>query len=75
MKLNFMLYYECCLLQVISPGMVKTEIMLAAGYSIPPGEGVDYLYKSIPHLESQDIADAVSYALSVPPHVQVRYNT
>ena len=58
-------------LQVISPGMVQTEIMLAAGFKVPPGQTVDYLYKDIPHLQSQDIADAVTYALGTPPRVQV----
>ncbi|KAJ9576086.1 hypothetical protein L9F63_007051 [Diploptera punctata] len=56
---------------VVSPGMVKTEIMLADGAEIPPGQSVDYLYKDILHLQSQDIADAVTYALGAPPHVQV----
>ncbi|KAJ9576085.1 hypothetical protein L9F63_007050 [Diploptera punctata] len=56
---------------VISPGMVKTEIMLADGFEIPPGQNLDYLYKDTVHLQPQDIADAVTYALGAPPQVQV----
>ncbi|XP_069683475.1 dehydrogenase/reductase SDR family member 11-like [Periplaneta americana] len=48
----------------ISPGIVKTEFLQAAGKS-------DELYDRVPSLLSQDIADAVVYALGAPPHVQI----
>ncbi|XP_069683455.1 farnesol dehydrogenase-like [Periplaneta americana] len=43
----------------VSPGLVKSEM--------PPE---DFL-KNYPYLNPEDIADAVLYALGVPPHVQV----
>ncbi|KAL3282661.1 hypothetical protein HHI36_005836 [Cryptolaemus montrouzieri] len=48
----------------ISPGLVKTEIFAAAG-------GVDSGIDKAPALNAGDIADAVIYTLSTPPHVQV----
>lgn len=44
--------------QSISPGAVKTEI-------------ADFSNVEIPLLNPEDIAQAVLYALSTPPHVQV----
>lgn len=46
--------------QSISPGLVKTE----ASESI---EGID----EIPHLNVEDLGQAVLYVLGTPPHVQV----
>ncbi|KDR15974.1 farnesol dehydrogenase-like [Zootermopsis nevadensis] len=56
----------------ISPGMVKTEILIASGYDlIPPGMTIDQAYDTIPHLKCEDICDAITYALGTPPHVQI----
>lgn len=54
-------------LQSISPGCVESEIFEVAGFS-------DFLTKMKEegrYLRSGDIADAVVYVLSTPPHVQV----
>jgi NADP-dependent 3-hydroxy acid dehydrogenase YdfG len=51
--------------------MVHTEILTAGGYEIPDGKSLDEFYDSVPHLKSQDISDAIIYALGTPPHVQV----
>ena len=53
--------------------MVHTDILVAPGYKLGPGETVDDFYKKIPHLKSKDIADSVIYVLGAPPHVQVLY--
>lgn len=52
----------------ISPGIVKTEFFSRAG-----GEQYDNkVFKTIKEpLESKDIADAVLYIMSAPPHVEV----
>jgi NADP+-dependent farnesol dehydrogenase len=55
------------MLQSISPGAVKTEILIASGHQDLEPE----MSKNIPFLESKDIADAVLYILGTPPHVQV----
>lgn len=55
----------------ISPGMVYTDIMVASGHKLAPGETVDDIYKNIPHLKAKDIADSVTYVLGTPPHVQI----
>ncbi|CAH2005641.1 unnamed protein product [Acanthoscelides obtectus] len=47
----------------ISPGLVDTEIVAGLDLSITTG--------GPPSLKSEDIADAIEYALSTPPHVQV----
>ncbi|CAB3376393.1 Hypothetical predicted protein [Cloeon dipterum] len=52
----------------ISPGAVKTEFGVAAGMT---EEQADQYYKIKPYLEPEDIANALVYALSAPPHVQV----
>jgi len=55
------------MLQSLSPGAVKTEFIIAAGYQNMDPEK----FNQIPWLESKDIADAVLYILGTPPHVQV----
>jgi hypothetical protein len=55
--------------QNISPGVVKTEIGVAAGI---PKEMVDLGYTLQPFMESIDVANALLYALAAPPHVQVK---
>ncbi|XP_069683507.1 farnesol dehydrogenase-like [Periplaneta americana] len=51
----------------VSPGLVRTEIGLASGATPEILE----LFKELPSLESEDIADAVLYVLGAPPHVQI----
>ncbi|KAF2895024.1 hypothetical protein ILUMI_11146, partial [Ignelater luminosus] len=54
----------------VSPGAVATEIVQAAGDTL--SEGLRNHIKGNPNiLRSEDIADAVLYALATPPHVQV----
>lgn len=59
-------------LQSISPGVVDTDFRKAAAKA----SGLNYdvegkVFDGIPSLDSKDIADAVLYVLSTPPHVQV----
>jgi NADP-dependent 3-hydroxy acid dehydrogenase YdfG len=58
------------MLQSLSPGVVKTEFLIASG---TPALNPEQLYKG-PTLERKDIADAVLYILGTPPHVQVSVN-
>ncbi|XP_060524571.1 farnesol dehydrogenase-like [Cylas formicarius] len=51
----------------VSPGLVDTEIIQTDFGEVMNGKGVDLTCR----LRSEDIADAVVYALSTPPHVQV----
>ncbi|KAF2905348.1 hypothetical protein ILUMI_00831 [Ignelater luminosus] len=51
----------------ISPGGVNTEFVEAAGYA----KSMKDLLDKAPLLASEDIADAIVYALSTPPHVQI----
>jgi len=53
----------------VSPGAVKTELIEASGYN--PGTEVGKVFANIPWLDPADIADAVVYTLSTPPHVQI----
>jgi len=52
----------------ISPGIVKTGITAASG--VPPDQ-VEEIFKTLPFLDCSDISQAVIYALSTKPHVQV----
>ncbi|GJQ81331.1 hypothetical protein Trydic_g20543 [Trypoxylus dichotomus] len=52
----------------VSPGPTDTEFINAEE---APKEFVD-LFSSMPKLEADDVADAVLYILSTPPHVQVQ---
>ncbi|XP_044260590.1 farnesol dehydrogenase-like [Tribolium madens] len=51
----------------VSPGPVDTEF----GAALRGSEDWEKLYNSMPKLQSEDVADAVVYVLSTPPHVQV----
>nr|CAI5855749.1 unnamed protein product [Callosobruchus analis] len=51
----------------VSPGMVDTEIIASAQNNL----SVAHIFKDAPMLKPEDIADAVEYVLSTPPHVQV----
>ncbi|PNF40502.1 Dehydrogenase/reductase SDR family member 11 [Cryptotermes secundus] len=55
----------------ICPGMVQTEIILAAGYKIAEGMTVEQFYSNLPHLKCQDICEAIIYILGTAPHIQV----
>jgi NADP-dependent 3-hydroxy acid dehydrogenase YdfG len=50
---------------MISPGMVESEFVEV---SAPPGDDGDYPF---PPLRVEDVAGALLYMLSVPPHVQI----
>ncbi|XP_022317772.2 dehydrogenase/reductase SDR family member 11-like isoform X2 [Crassostrea virginica] len=52
----------------ISPGMARTEFEIRNMKSREEGERIYAEYKC---LEATDLADAVIYALSAPPHVQI----
>jgi NADP-dependent 3-hydroxy acid dehydrogenase YdfG len=54
----------------LSPGGVKTEFAIAAGFQDINPEMLKQI-NQMPLLESEDIADAVLYSLGTPPHVQV----
>lgn len=58
------------MIKSISPGAVKTEIAIAAGMD---PKIIEQAYKTIPFLDSKDVSQAVVYALSTKPHVQVFY--
>ncbi|XP_069683514.1 farnesol dehydrogenase-like [Periplaneta americana] len=51
----------------VSPGAVTTEIGEASGAT----PEMLAMYKDIPFLAAEDVADAVLYVLGVPPHVQI----
>lgn len=56
------------MLQSISPGAVDTEIFTEEDRK------TDFFAKMVDKiLKPEDIADAVVYVLSTPPHVQVKY--
>lgn len=56
-----------CVLQSISPGIVKTPIVKTC-----LGDEIDKIvYEKNPYLQTEDIASAVEYILSTPAHVQV----
>ncbi|CAB3376392.1 Hypothetical predicted protein [Cloeon dipterum] len=52
----------------ISPGLVRTEIMVASGLC---EENAAKVYSRSPCLESEDVANGLLYVLSTPPHVQI----
>ncbi|XP_069685859.1 uncharacterized protein [Periplaneta americana] len=51
----------------VTPGLVETEFMAASGRVADPAK----VYASVPHLQAEDVSDAVLYVLATPPHVQV----
>lgn len=59
-------------MQAISPGYVTTEFFTAAAHGNPEGtKRIDELFATMKPIDPVDIADAVVYILSTPPHVQV----
>lgn len=55
-------------LQSVSPGFVETDIIKNAGIDTDTARAALGVTKG---LDSEDVADAVVYVLSTPPHVQV----
>lgn len=53
----------------MSPGPVDTEFSKSSNLEVNPDWAK--LYNAMPKLKSDDVADAVLYVLSTPPHVQV----
>jgi len=53
---------------LVSPGLVKTEF---AEVKLGDKQKAEELYANAPHLEAEDVASAVIYALSAPPRVDV----
>lgn len=53
----------------ISPGIVETEFAFRHHNSDP--EKAAAVYESIKCLKAEDIASAVTFVLSAPPHVQI----
>lgn len=53
----------------INPGMVETEFSLVRFNG--DQERADAVYKEVNPLRPEDVADAVAYCLSVPPHVNI----
>lgn len=58
------------LFQSVSPGPVETEFAEASKLLV--NQEFKGVYTTLPKLTAEDVADAVVYALSTPPHVQVR---
>lgn len=54
--------------QSISPGLVKSSLYRALGEAFE-----EFVYKKYPSMQPEDIASAVEFILSTPPHVLVTY--
>lgn len=50
----------------MSPGVVDSEFREVSGRKNAKDEN------NLPYLHSEDVADAIVYVLSTPPHVQVQ---
>lgn len=57
-------------MQSLSPGTVTTDMTNTDNYDIDPATVEKY--KHIKCLQPNDIANAVMYVLSTPPHLQVK---
>nr|CAD7202592.1 unnamed protein product [Timema douglasi] len=64
----FMLQWLPGYLQDINKSTVKTEIMYRDNTTTV---NADQVYSKHPYLVSEDVADALVYVLSTPPHVQI----
>lgn len=63
-------FINCLLfLQSLSPGYVKTAFAANAGIQID--DQLKEFLSKMKGLKAEDVADAVVYILSTPPHVQV----
>jgi len=58
-------------ISIISPGMTETEFFHRAYSHLPADKVQDMFFNQFKTLEAKDIADALIYVLSAPPHVQV----
>lgn len=54
-----------CLFQSLSPGAVRTELV------VKESEELNETLAGVPLLAPKDIADAVIYLLSTPPNVEI----
>lgn len=63
-RLTLMLSFRFRFQQGIHPGLVKTEMLDGSGAGPNAFDG-------IPHIQSEDIADALMFALSARGNVQV----
>jgi NADP+-dependent farnesol dehydrogenase len=54
----------------VSPGCIKTDIVINCGL-VENEEARDERYNRIPHLESEDVADAINYLLETPYNVNI----
>lgn len=52
----------------LAPGMVTSNIVNAGGFE---GAPLAEVFKQDKILDGEDVADAVVFAISTPPHVQV----
>lgn len=55
----------------MSPGPTATEFFSANALDTQDQQFASFL-STLPMLQADDVADAVLYVLSTPPHVQVR---
>lgn len=55
----------------ISPGLVETEFAFRIYANNPEKQPAKPVYEQLKCLEAMDVANAVVYALSAPPHVQI----
>lgn len=53
--------------QSISPGATRTEIFYEEQMN-------EFEKNKVPFLEAEDVSNAIIYALSTPPHVQVDFD-
>lgn len=56
----------------VSPGPIDTEFAQASKGDGQGDSEFDKFFKALPKLLAEDVADAVTYVLSTPPHVQVQ---
>ena len=55
-------------LQCVSPGVVETEIITAAGVS---AEDANAFYSNNPVMKAEDVAETVKHIITAPSHVEV----
>ncbi|XP_068086562.1 farnesol dehydrogenase-like [Anabrus simplex] len=65
LRKDFVEHKENIKITSVSPGVVNTDI-----FNTSPRIDANMFY-SLPNLNSEDVADAVIYAISTPPHVQI----
>ncbi|XP_068086685.1 farnesol dehydrogenase-like isoform X1 [Anabrus simplex] len=65
LRKDFVEHKENIKITSVSPGVVHTDIV-----NTSPRIDREF-FLSLPYLNSEDVADAVTYAISTPPHVQI----